>query len=570
MTSFRPMVDTNILVYAHNRDSLYHRQAVSILRDLIKMGGFCVSSLILLEFFSVITNGRKVDFPMATETALTIIDDMLHSQRIDVLPTYIDTGFLAWLTNVGRSVKRYQIYDAAIAYTMHQNHVSVLYTNNTKDFQKFEFIQIINPFASSDEHTAPITSPMIPYGRQTITEQDIAAVCRALRSDWLTQGPEVPAFEKAVSAYCGANYAVAVNSGTAALHLACLSLGVGPGDMVWTSPITFVASANCARYCGADFDFVDIDPRTYNMSPSHLEEKLKYARANGRLPKVVIPVHLTGQSCDMEAIHQLSQAYGFRIIEDACHALGGRYQGEPIGNCRFSDITVFSFHPVKTITTGEGGMALTNNPELAARMTLLRTHGITREGTQMQFQETNISPPAWYYEQIALGLNYRMTDIQAALGSSQLRRLDEFVRKRHALARRYNELLANLPITRPWQHPDAYSGFHLYVIRLKLDRIRKTHRQVFDAMRSAGIGVHLHYIPVYRHPDFARIAFNSWHDFSQYKSSVVCHLTTALFPEAESYYAEAITLPIFPTMTDGDVNHIVEELEKILLQRKNY
>jgi UDP-4-amino-4,6-dideoxy-N-acetyl-beta-L-altrosamine transaminase len=412
---------------------------------------------------------------------------------------------------------------------------------------------------------SPLPAPsFIPYGRQSITEQDVAAVCRVLRSHWLTQGPMVPEFENAVAEYCGAKHAVAVNSGTSALHLACLALGVGPGDLVWTSPITFVASANCARYCGADVDFVDIDPCTYNLSPARLAEKLKRAEEIGHLPKVVILVDLTGQPCDMGAIHSLSQEYDFRIIEDACHAIGGRYKDEPIGSCRYSDITIFSFHPVKTITSAEGGMAVTNNPELAQTMTLLSTHGITRETRKAGSREQGAgsskplaprpSPhapssglPAYYYEQIALGFNYRMTDVQAALGISQMSRLDEFVKRRHALAQRYNELLANLSVNIPWQHPDAYSGRHLYVIRLRLNEIQRTRDQVFEQLRTAGIGVNLHYIPVYLQPDFAKMGFKSGY----------C-------PEAEQYYAEAITLPLFPAMIDEDVTRVVEALRSAI------
>lgn len=379
---------------------------------------------------------------------------------------------------------------------------------------------------------------MIPYGRQEISEVDIQAVIDVLRSDFLTQGPAVISFEKAVAEYCGARYATAVNSATSALHIACLALDVGPGDIVWTSPITFVASANCARYCGAEVDFVDIDPRTYNISVECLTEKLEMAAANGRLPKVVIPVHLCGQPCEMEAIHALSLQYGFRIIEDASHAIGGRYKGEPIGNCRYSDITVFSFHPVKIITTGEGGIALTNRPELANTMVRLRSHGITRDAAEM----TRASDGPWYYQQIELGFNYRMTDIQAALGMSQMQRLDMFVAKRHAVAKRYDQLLKDF-VTTPWQHADSYSGMHLYVIRLNKDAIKAGHRVVFERLRIAGIGVNLHYIPVYRHPYYARLGFNP-----------------SNFPEAERYYAEAISLPMFPGLTGEQQSEVVQRL----------
>ena len=365
---------------------------------------------------------------------------------------------------------------------------------------------------------------MIPYGRQDISETDIQAVVDVLRSDYLTQGPAVPAFEKAVASYSGAQHAVAVNSATSALHIACLALSVGKGDIVWTSPITFVASANCALYCGASVDFVDIDAKTYNLSVEKLEERLIQAKLLGKLPKVVIPVHLCGQPCDMRAIGKLSKEYGFKVIEDASHAIGGKYLGKPVGNCEYSDITVFSFHPVKIITTGEGGMALTNKPELARKMQLLRSHGITRDEQEM----THIPDGPWYYQQIALGLNYRMTDIQAALGLSQMSRLDSFVAKRHEIANRYNELLKDLPLTLPYQHADNFSALHLYVIRLQLDKINKTHKQVFKSLCAAGVGVNLHYIPVYRQPYYRQFGYN-----------------VSDFPESEKYYEEAISLPIY-------------------------
>jgi UDP-4-amino-4,6-dideoxy-N-acetyl-beta-L-altrosamine transaminase len=377
----------------------------------------------------------------------------------------------------------------------------------------------------------------IPYGRHDVNEADIQSVIDVLRSDFLTQGPAVPTFENAVANYCGARHGIAVNSATSALHIACLSLGVGHGDVVWTSPITFVASANCALYCGAQVDFVDVDSRTYNMSVARLAEKLAQARTSGKLPKVVIPVHLCGQPCEMAAIYALSQQYGFRIIEDASHAIGGRYKGEPIGNCRYSDITVFSFHPVKIVTTAEGGMALTNDPELANHMARLRSHGITRDTAEM----THAPDGPWYYQQIELGFNYRMPDLQAALGSSQMRRLDEFVTKRLAIARRYDELLSDLPVLIPWQHADSYSSLHLYVIRLDLSAI--IHLEVFERLRMNGIGINLHYIPVYRQPYYARMGFSP-----------------SDFPEAERYYAEAISLPIYPGLTEEQQLEVVRWL----------
>ena len=384
---------------------------------------------------------------------------------------------------------------------------------------------------------------MIPYGRQDISEQDIQAVVDVLKSDWLTQGPAVPRFEAAVAEYCGADHAVAVCNATAALHLACLALDLRPGDILWTSPNTFVASANCALYCGASVDFVDIDARTYNMSVAALREKLVHAERAGHLPKIVVPVHFAGQSCEMREIKALADHYGFRIIEDASHAIGGKYLDGPVGNCRYADVTIFSFHPVKIITTGEGGMALTNNPALAEKMQLLRSHGITRNPAQMVGE----SEGDWYYQQIELGYNYRMTDIQAALGASQMLRLDKFVAKRHAIAKRYDELLVGLPMVSPWQHPDAYSGRHLYPICIKLQELKVTHRMVFDSLRAQGIGVNLHYIPVHTQPYYQSLGFKRGD-----------------FPEAERYYAEAISLPMYASLSEQNQDRVVNVLKDLL------
>ncbi|ROO35901.1 MULTISPECIES: UDP-4-amino-4,6-dideoxy-N-acetyl-beta-L-altrosamine transaminase [unclassified Pseudomonas] len=384
---------------------------------------------------------------------------------------------------------------------------------------------------------------MIPYGRQDITQADIDSVVRVLQSDYLTQGPMVPRFEQQVAAHVGANHALAVNSATSALHIACLALGLGPGDRLWTSPITFVASANCGLYCGAIVDFVDIDQRTYNLCPLALKRKLELAEKEGTLPKVVVPVHLSGQPCDMQAIHELAKHYGFKIIEDASHAIGGKYKNEYIGNGRYSDITVFSFHPVKIITTAEGGIALTNDAELAGKMALLRSHGITRDSDLM----THEADGPWYYQQIDLGFNYRMTELQAALGISQMERLDQYVARRHKLAARYNDLLAALPVVTPWQHADSYSGLHLYVIRLELDKIGKSHREVFDSLREQGIGVNLHYIPVHTQPYYARMGFKPED-----------------FPMAQDYYREAISIPMFQTMSDEQQDQVVAAIKKAL------
>lgn len=385
---------------------------------------------------------------------------------------------------------------------------------------------------------------MIPYGRQDINQADIDAVVTVLRSDFLTQGPAVPNFEKAVADYCGAQHAVAVNSATSALHIACLALGIGKGDIVWTSPITFVASANCALYCGATVDFVDIAPRTYNLNVECLAEKLAQAKEADKLPKVVIPVHLCGQPCDMAGIHALSQQYGFKIIEDASHAIGGKYKDQPIGNCRYSDITVFSFHPVKIITTGEGGMAVTNDPALAKQLRLLRSHGISSTAADMQPRPVQ---EIWNYQQIDLGFNYRMTDIQAALGLSQMQRLDVFVEKRHAIAERYDNELVGLSIQTPWQHADSNSSYHLYPIRIKQSEGAATQRRVYDVLQAAGINVNLHYIPVYRQPYYEAMGFKAGY----------C-------PEAEKYYQQTLSIPIYPTLTDAEQGKVICVLHEVL------
>lgn len=378
---------------------------------------------------------------------------------------------------------------------------------------------------------------MIPYGRQSICDADIEAVVQVLRSDYLTQGPVVPAFERMVANRVGSAHSIAVNSATSALHIACLALDVGPGDIVWTSPITFVATSNVALYCGATIDFVDIDPLTFNLDPARLADKLEIAMNNDTLPKVVIPVHIAGQSCDMAAIAELARRYGFRVIEDASHAVGANYGGGPVGNCQFSDVTVFSFHPVKIITTGEGGLALTNDAELAQRMGLLRSHGITRDPAQM----TKETEGGWYYEQRSLGFNYRMTEMQAALGCSQMERIEEFIARRRELAAGYDRKLAGVGVRLPAQHPDTVSSWHLYIVRFDASR----HLAAYEALRTGGIGVNLHYMPVYLQPYYRELGFRP-----------------GLCPEAELYYAEAISIPIYAGMSDGDQDTVVEQVAR--------
>ena len=379
---------------------------------------------------------------------------------------------------------------------------------------------------------------MLPYGRQEITQGDIDAVVKVLKSDFWTQGPQVPRFEKKLATYCGVAHAVTVNSATSALHIACRALELDKGDWLWTTPITFVASANCALYCGAQVDFVDIDPNKLEHVSARAEQKLKVAQKQGRLPKIVVPVHLCGTPCDMEAIYALSQRYGFFIIEDASHAIGARYRNGPVGNCQFSDITVFSFHPVKIVTTAEGGAVLTNQADLAEKMARLRSHGITREPERM----SKAPDGPWYYEQVDLGFNYRMPDLQAALGISQLARLDQYVAYRHEIAGRYDELFTGLPLQT--QQRAEYSALHLYVIRLMLGEIKQSHKDIFVALRECGIGVNLHYIPVHTQPYYMAMGF-----------------AKGDFPEAENYYSEAISLPMYPGLTNADLNKVARVLK---------
>jgi UDP-4-amino-4,6-dideoxy-N-acetyl-beta-L-altrosamine transaminase len=419
---------------------------------------------------------------------------------------------------------------------------------NKTDKKEIEYRHLYDySSARPAEVDIPSIKKSIPYGRQDITQADINAVISVLESDFLTQGSEVPKFEQEICGYTKAEYGVATNSATSALHLACLALGLKQGDSLWTSSITFVASANCGLYCGATIDFVDIDEKTYNLSPRALEDKLIQAEKQEKLPKIVIPVHFAGQSCEMAKIHELSQKYGFSIIEDASHAVGGKYQSDEIGNCCFSDITVFSFHPVKIITTGEGGMATTNDSGLAKKMRLLRSHGITRDTGQMEHK----SDSTWYYEQIELGFNYRMTDIHAALGVSQIQRLDHYITIRHKISAMYNEAFKDFPIKLPYQHPDSYSSFHLYVICLQTN-VSISHKSLFKHLRDHGIGVNLHYIPVYRQPYYRKMGFNAED-----------------YPNAENYYGMAISLPIYPGLSENQQLRVIETMHSVLQNNSN-
>lgn len=383
---------------------------------------------------------------------------------------------------------------------------------------------------------------MIPYGKQDITQDDLNAVLEVLQSDFLTQGPAVPSFETEISNYVGANHAVACNSATSALHIACLALGLGPGDLMWTSPISFVASANCGLYCGSSIDFVDINPITFNICPDLLDTKLKSAKENNSLPKILVLVHMAGHPSDLEKIYTLAKNYGIKIIEDASHAVGAKYKNTSIGSCAYSDVTIFSFHPVKIITTGEGGMALTNSNKVAEKMRLLRTHGITREESKMS---KNDGP--WYYQQIELGFNYRMTDIQAALGISQFQRLESYVEKRNEIADFYHQELSHLPLKTPKIQDNAYSSYHLYIVRLDLNNLSSSHHDIFTDLRDSGIGVNLHYIPIHLHPYYKNLGFQEGD-----------------FPNAEDFYKEAISLPLFPTISDQSLEEVVNQLTKIL------
>ena len=554
----RPMVDTNILVYAHNQDSPYFNQAKSVLAGLIDNGGFSISTLVSFEFFAVITNGRKVEAPLSSETALCVIDDMIESENIDVLHVNDDYDFFQWLRNYIKTTKRYQIYDTFIAYAMFQNEMTELYTNNTKDFKKFDFIEAVNPFRRSAMPSAPCASRTIPYARQSIDEQDVATVCKVLRSDWLTTGPKVEEFEQALAEYVGVKHAVAVSSGTVALHCAMYAIGIGPGDEVIVPPMTFAATANCILYQGGTPVFADVDPETLLIDPQQVEAKITPNT------KAIIGVDYAGQPCDWDALRKIAKRHNLHLVDDGCHALGAEYKGKKVGT--LADLTVFSFHPVKHITTGEGGMIVTHDQELADRLRIFRTHGITRDPKCFSSPTSNLRPLtfdfSWYYEMKDLGYNYRITDIQCALGLSQLTKLPEFLKRRREIATQYDNALADIPgiellglradvfsAKRQAQSDDASAirsthAYHLYVIRLEgIDR-----GKVFKSLRENGIGVNVHYIPVHLHP-YYRKRFGTG---------------PGLCPVAEKAYDEIISLPMSAGIIDEDVEKVINAVKKVI------
>jgi len=556
MRDFRPMVDTNILVYAHNKDSAYFTQAKSLLVDLIDKGGFSISTLILFEFFAVITNGRKVEAPLSSETALCVIDDMIRSENIAILHVNNDYDFFQWLSDYIKMTKRYQIYDTSIAYAMFKNEVRELYTNNTKDFKKFDFIEAVNPFSPSAMPSAPCAKRIIPYARQSIDEKDVATVCSVLRSDWLTTGPKVTEFEQAVAEYVGAKHAVAVSSGTAALHAAMFALGIRPEDEVIVPPMTFSSTANCIVFQGGTPVFADVDRDTLLIDPAKVEEKIT------EKTKVIIGVDYAGQPCDWDKLREIGDRYNLRLVADGCHALGAEYKGKKVG--AVADMTAFSFHPVKHITTGEGGMITTDNADYANRMRIFRNHGITTDHHQREKRGT------WFYEMTDIGYNYRMTDFQCALGISQLRKLPKFLKRRHEIAARYDEALVDISGIEPLglradvlpaaqsargrgqskekapsnSTPCSLHSYHLYVVKIDFKALGIDRETLFTNLRENGIAVNVHYILVYLHP-FYRDKFN---------------FESGLCPNAEAAYEQIVSVPMFPRMTDEEVKKVIVEL----------
>lgn len=537
--------DTNCLVYLTDTNSDYYQSTLALYRQAVADQKLALCDIVFIEFFQVITNSAKVRKAWTPAQAVEFIQNLiLTASEVH----YYDKD-LFWIMLKGvqqHEIRKYAIYDHMIYELMKKNAVNEIVTVNKKDFEKYEFIKdiIVPEKVDTDDNRTISQNNFIPYGKQSITEEDINAVTEVLRSDFLTQGPKIPEFEQAVADYCVSQYGVAVSSATAALQLAYSALDLGPGDELWSSPITFVATSNAAFYCGASVDFVDVEPDTGNLSVEKLAQKLAERQATGgKLPKVVAPVHLGGLSCDMQSIAELARQYGFKVVEDASHAIGGSYQGAKVGSCTYSDIAVFSFHPVKVMTTGEGGMALTNDKGLADAMERLRSHGVTRESGLMD----RTPHGAWYYQQIELGYNYRMTEMQASLGLTQLKRLDEFVRRRNELADRYDELLADLPFSLPGRRRRIYSAFHLYAVRIGPKESSISRKELFDKLRGAKIGVQIHYIPVHTQPYYQKLGFadKSW-------------------PVAEGYYDQVISLPLYFSLSEKDQDRVVEEINRLV------
>jgi perosamine synthetase len=528
-------IDTNILIYAHDNSSPFQKQALHLLERIFEGGIVAVAELSLREFYAVVTDGRKLNNPFSIDEAKDIVSDIYASSKFSVCSTNRETWLNSYELAGKYNVARYLMDDLLIALSLADSGAELIYTANIKDFEKFDFIQAINPFSSDDVRQATSAKRFIPYGRQSIDEKDIAAVCSVLRSDWLTTGPKVEEFEQAFAQYVGAKYAVAVSSGTAALHTAMYAIGIGLGDEVIVPPITFAATANCVVYQGGTPVFSDVEPDTLLLDPKQVESKITPKT------KAIIAVDYAGQPCDYDALRKIADQHNLFLVADACHALGGSYKGRLVGS--LADLNIFSFHPVKHITTGEGGMITTDDSKLVERMRIFRNHGITTDHRQREQQGS------WLYEMVELGYNYRLTDIQCALGISQLRKVPAWVARRQLIARRYDAAFSKVPGVAPLVVRDYVShAYHLYVIRLDTTHLRKTRSEIFSSLRSAGIGVNVHYIPVHLHAFYR------------------CHFGTkpGLCPEAESVYEQLITLPLFPMMTDQNVEEVITAMAKLI------
>jgi len=554
-------IDTNILLYAYDRSSTLFEQAIKFIARSCEEAQIALADLSLLEFYSVITDGRKISDPLSPSEAADIIHDIQSADEFHVFCSNVSIINKTISYARENNISRFGINDIFIAQTLAHYGIDKIYTLNTKDFKKFDFIEAINPFLPSAMPSAPCALRTIPYGKQSIDERDVASVSSVLRSKWLTQGPNTAEFESALCNIVSTGYAVAVNSGTSALHIACLAAGVKDGDEVITSPITFVASANCAVYCGGKPIFADIDPKTYNISPREIEKRITDKT------KAVIPVHFAGQSCDMEVIQQIvSDAeikYGHKIfiIEDACHALGSKYKGNEVGSCVFSDMTVMSFHPVKHITTGEGGVVLTNNDKLSKKLRMFRSHGTTSEPEEFiskdlafpsnnsQLTTPNSPPNPWYYEQQVIGYNYRITNIQCALGLSQIKKLEKFRKRRKEIVNQYNSVFKDLEFLQiPFEDQNCNSNFHLYVLLFDFEGIGIDRASFMALLREKGFYTQVHYIPVHLQHYYRKNFRTDWGDY----------------PNAEAYYKKCLSIPLFPAMTDIDIENVIVAVHKVL------